>query len=85
MVVFHLPYNYRFGITRRMEKLSSFLRREHLTYSQFGAMIGTTGTTVYRYAKGMRIPDAEQMRSIFEITSGEVTPNDFYGLEDGKC
>lgn len=34
---------------------------------------------------GWRRPDDDNMRKLFEITKGEITPNDFYPIEEWKA
>lgn len=58
--------------------LSIYLEREKLSYDDFGALIGVTGTSVYRYAKGQRRPIAKLIPKIIQATNNAVTANDFY-------
>lgn len=63
-----------------MEKLSEYLVTKGMTYEQFAEIIGSTATSVYRYANGLRIPEPEMMCKIYEATNGFVPPNGFYRL-----
>jgi hypothetical protein len=63
-------------------ELAAYLKRERKTYSAFGLLIGTNhARTVERYAKGKQRPNAVMMQRITLATSGEVTPNDFFRLD----
>ncbi|GIQ73215.1 hypothetical protein BraRD5C2_16530 [Bradyrhizobium sp. RD5-C2] len=46
----------------------------------FGKRAGWSGETVRRYRAGEREPDKKAMATIFELTGGEVTPNDWVGV-----
>jgi transcriptional regulator with XRE-family HTH domain len=41
---------------------------------------GTTASSIYRYERLGRIPDAEAMQGLVKATNGQVTPNDFYHI-----
>ncbi len=66
-------------------RLSNYLQKSGHSYEDFAGLIGVTMTTVYRYAKGLRIPDENVMPVIHAVTNGEVTANDFYDLPEVKC
>lgn len=66
-------------------KLQTYIEKASITQEQFAASLGVTQAAVSRWIQGKKLPRPEAMKRISEITSGEVTPNDFYGLEDGKC
>lgn len=62
-------------------QLSNYLSLHSLSFSEFGRRIGTQhARTVERYAKGQQVPNREMMARIVEVTNGDVTPNDFFGL-----
>jgi len=61
-----------------MDQLSLYLKKNELSYDDFGALIGCSGTSVYRYAVGLRIPAPRVMRRIIEVTQGELSANHFY-------
>jgi len=46
----------------------------------FGRKAGWSGETVRRYRAGEREPDQKAMALIFDLTGGEVTPNDWVGV-----
>lgn len=41
---------------------------------------GISAGALRKWMSGERIPRKEQMEKIFEVTSGKVTPNDFFGV-----
>jgi len=48
--------------------------------ADIGKRIGKSGEAVRRYRTGEREPDADVMTRIFELSNGEVTPNDWVGV-----
>lgn len=50
--------------------------------------LGVSRQSVYRYEKplfnGGRLPDASTLREIARLTSNQVTPNDWFDLEERK-
>ena len=50
------------------------------TNPAFGKLAGWSGETVRRYRAGEREPDNAAMTSIFRLTDGLVTPNDWVGV-----
>lgn len=61
--------------------LKDWLSANDVSNSAFGERIGRTAEAVRRYAAGERIPDRETMPLIMEETAGQVTANDFFGIE----
>lgn len=57
--------------------LMQYLSEQGLTYEAFGALIGVTTPTAWRYAHGHRHPRPAVMRRIVEATDGAVGPQDF--------
>lgn len=45
-------------------------------------MLGVSQPAIVRYCLEDRIPNRETMLVIYRKTSGEVTPNDFYGVTE---
>lgn len=60
--------------------LQSYLDENGISDEEFGALVGVTATSIYRYRKGLRKPDDEKMRMIFNVTGGLVDANGFHGL-----
>ena|GEM_PF-4670397 len=50
------------------------------TNAGFGRRAGWSGENVRRYRSGERQPDSVAMAKIFELTDGDVTPNDWVGV-----
>ncbi|MGR4927336.1 helix-turn-helix domain-containing protein [Bradyrhizobium sp. CAR08] len=63
-------------------KLSDWITREGLSHQEVGDRIGKSQAAVSRYVAGKRMPDEETLIKIFEVTGGEVSPNDFVALPD---
>lgn len=60
--------------------LKDWLAGKELSHSDFAKQIDRTTEAVRRYVAGERIPDRESMLKIVEVTNGEVTANDFFGI-----
>jgi len=61
-------------------QLSDYLRDRSISPHDFAKSIGVSKETVRRYLAGLRRPDFEKMRLIADVTDGEVTANDFFGI-----
>lgn len=59
--------------------LQQWLEKEGLTPTDLAKRMNRPQPTVARYVSGKRIPEPPIMKEIFEVTGGEVSPNDFYG------
>lgn len=68
---------YRTGNVSGMS-LQSYLDEKSISDEQFGASIGVSATSVYRYRTGRRKPEDEIMTRIFKVTHGVVDANSFY-------
>ena len=67
-------------------KLSQYLKENKITQDEFLSMSKEFGGSfsihaVSKWCQGQRIPRQDEMRIIYKITDGEVTPNDFYSLQ----
>lgn len=62
-------------------RLHEWKKGSGLTYDQIAALVGTTGTTVYRWATDKAKPNEENIQEIRRVTEGKVTANDFYFCE----
>lgn len=58
--------------------LSDYLETHDLNAAAFAKKIGVTTATIWRYARGHRIPRKAVMARIVEATGGAVQPQDFY-------
>jgi len=56
-----------------------------VTQPDFAERIGCEQPSVSRFVAGTRIPSPDLMRRIAEATNGEVTANDFFGIEGPCC
>jgi transcriptional regulator with XRE-family HTH domain len=61
-------------------KLDTYIRSNNLTYAKFANILGHDAKTIYRYAKGERMPLPAIMTSIYKATNGLVRPDDFHEL-----
>jgi transcriptional regulator with XRE-family HTH domain len=61
-------------------RLSDYLNSKGISRYDFAAKIGRSPEAVRRYMTGDRKPEEETMRLIAQITEGEVTANDFFGI-----
>lgn len=69
-----------------MTKLADWLLRERLTPEQLRRMLGVKNrSTVMRWLTGARVPGAEMLQKINDITQGEVTIEDFLDPSPPKC
>lgn len=59
-------------------KLIDYMAEHSLTTEAMAAKIGDASASgVTKWMRGERLPRVEQLRRIFEVTGGAVTPNDF--------
>ena len=72
---YHSHYGYVLGM-----KLNDYLKTHNLTDSEFAQQFGCFPSVINRWKSGERIPRPAQMARLYEITSGVVTPADFYDL-----
>ena len=62
--------------------LKEWLKKESKTVADMARDLQMAHTIVLRWSKGLRIPSLENMQKIVTYTKGEVTANDFYGVEE---
>lgn len=64
-------------------QLHEYLSNNGISQAEFARLIGESPQNVQRYVSGKRRPsDDETYQNIAHVTSGQVTANDFYGLEN---
>lgn len=63
--------------------LTDFLNNHNMSQAEFAKNINETPMNVSRWVRGT-IPSAETMAKIVAYTKGEVTANDFYGIEESQ-
>jgi hypothetical protein len=78
-----MSWRYLLKAENLVAKLKDYLERHSLTLTAFAQRIDAPVSSVHRYVTGESIPAREIMIRIVEATAGEVTANDFYGIEDG--
>ena len=61
-------------------KLADYLESNSLSRAEFAEKISVSPEAVRRYVTGERAPDKERLIKIAEVTGGEVTANDFFGI-----
>lgn len=57
--------------------LHDWLSKHDIADAEFAKTLGVVRFTVWRYRKGIAMPDRDTLNAIFEATSGAVTANDF--------
>lgn len=68
--------------TNSSMQLSSYLSDHDISIPQFAQKIGAANRTiVWRYVHGIRRPNKKMLQRIYDVTNGEVTPNDFFDLD----
>lgn len=65
-------------------KLDIWMKKKNVSRKILAKHLGVTIQAVGYYAKGRKIPRPETMAKIVSHTKGEVTANDFYGIEEKK-
>lgn len=60
-------------------KLTNWRRSNGWTLAQLGERLEVSEASVSRYERD-RIPEPDVMRRIVDLSDGQVTPNDFFGL-----
>lgn len=61
--------------------LGEYLKSEGINQADFGKKIGLSGASVSRLKRGQQWPDKDTVRRIEMATGGQVTANDFAGME----
>jgi hypothetical protein len=61
-------------------RFDSWMELTGSTNAAFGARVRKTGETVRRWRAGEREPEFEDMRRVFKLSDGAVTPNDWVGI-----
>ncbi|MBN9304082.1 MAG: hypothetical protein BGO82_17055 [Devosia sp. 67-54] len=59
-------------------KLALYMSQHNLSPEDMAIKIeDCSASAVLKWSRGERVPRVEQQRRIYEITDGQVTPNDF--------
>jgi DNA-binding helix-turn-helix protein len=65
-------------------KLKNFLDKESISIQQMANDLELPYEYIRRYVNENKIPRPETMAKIVAYTKGEVTANDFYGIEESQ-
>lgn len=57
--------------------LREYRKKYNLTQKAIADLVGVSMLAITRYECGTRMPTADVMRTIADVTDGKVTPNDF--------
>jgi len=61
-----------------MNGFSKYLERTNQSYAAFGRKINKPTETVRRWAKGMAVPQGDNMPAAIQAAENQITANDFY-------
>jgi len=61
-------------------KLDEYLKKEKLTQEEFAKKIGVVPQSVSNYVNGASFPKRDVARRIIEVTCGEVSLADLWGM-----
>lgn len=64
--------------------LQEYLEKNKIGICEMAKQTGFTQPCCSMWAAGQRIPSRENMQKIFAYTNGEVTPNDFYSINENE-
>ena len=62
-------------------KLQEYRKKENKTQQDMANDLGVFQSVIQKWESGETIPRPESMQKIIAYTKGEVTANDFYGVE----
>ncbi len=65
-------------------QLKEYLSRNKIGVSEMAEQTGFSQSACSMWAANQRIPSRENMQKIFAYTGGEVTPNDFFNINDNE-
>lgn len=65
-------------------KLQEYLEHKKKKIADMARDFGVAHCVVRVWVTGERIPTPENMQKIFAYTGGEVTPNDFFNINDNE-
>ncbi|ODP39280.1 hypothetical protein [Sphingomonas turrisvirgatae] len=65
--------------------LADYLKLDGQSATALAAKCGVEVSTITRAAKGDTMPSRKLMSDVFEHTGGQVTPNDFFGIEPAQA
>ena len=65
-------------------KLQEYRKKENKTQQDIANDLGVFQSVIQKWESGETIPRPESMQKIIAYTKGEVTANDFYGVNNDK-
>lgn len=60
-----------------MSDLRTWRKAKDLSRAELGELVGVTAVAIGRYENG-RVPDANVLQKIIDVSGGAVTANDFF-------
>lgn len=60
--------------------LSDYLQKNDISMGQFAYEVGVEPQAVGLWKAGLRTPRSKHQKKIFQITEGQVSPNDWVGI-----
>lgn len=63
-------------------KLREYIKNNNFTIESFSDLCNVSYTTFIKWVYAKRIPSKNYMKIIYKKTNGEVTPNDFYNIDE---
>lgn len=63
-------------------KLYQWRKKENKTQQELAIDLGVFQSVIQKWESGETIPRPDSMQKIVTYTKGEVTANDFYGVEE---
>lgn len=61
--------------------LKEYIKEKKLTGLAFANLVGAEASLVSKWKRGVVNPTQHYYKKIYEVTDGQVTPNDFFELE----
>ena len=62
--------------------LTEYLQHRDITAVQLAAELGIDQSSLSRIIRGDQLPRKPLMRRIYQVTDGQVTPNDIFGIPE---
>lgn len=63
-------------------KLKEYIKNNNFTLESFSDLCDVSYSTIIKWVYAKRIPSRNYMITIYKRTNGEVTPNDFYNINE---
>lgn len=65
-------------------QLKEYLTKNKVGVSEMADALDLSQSACSMWANNQRTPSKENMQKIFAYTGGEVTPNDFFNIDENK-